>query len=551
MADSSAARNYINEANELIASQDFDRALKKLELADIELEDLTGDEKTAVAQLLKESQASIATARASQHKPKYLRMLRNLMDSAESDIGNLVTWPGTERQLNELFADETAKAAIPDEIAEAQPKFNTFRKLHTRKAAAEYVEQVEREVVSAEEQWKETKESIEENGSTPRSDDYQIERSRRYLDDARKRLELLAADSDAAKGFAARLNTIDAELTAIVAGAQIEEVAATLQRRFESYDYEYGGWEEETDDGPTWDDYSRQQGERMSAFFAPRTRAFRERIEDFLTRLDDDSDYQEVASADKISAFVDDVREKLARANASLLSRVQTVVNGAQSAEVKDENAFERLEGDIRRALGEASAQTQALMAKVRGKLSEHEAGVANAEQQAADQLEMLFTRAEEVWPSMHAGLTWAEEIDLSQVGQHIGFYADNLMGYRFKPTGQYFVTTIGGTPVAAKIDADTMAGIKAIEEAIGRSLGDDDRDGKWDVVAMVTDKKAKLMIKRSAESSGTVDGMDVTLSTDYAEPVDGVVIEFLAAKCGPFAGAKGRGVLKPDGTVG
>ena len=29
------------------------------------------------------------------------------------------------------------------------------------------------------------------------------------------------------------------------------------------------------------------------------------------------------------------------------------------------------------------------------------------------------------------------------------------------------------------------------------------------------------------------------------------IVIEIVAAKCGPFAGARGKGVLKTDGTVG
>lgn len=37
----------------------------------------------------------------------------------------------------------------------------------------------------------------------------------------------------------------------------------------------------------------------------------------------------------------------------------------------------------------------------------------------------------------------------------------------------------------------------------------------------------------------------------EYAEPVDAVVIDIIAAKIGPFAGAKDRAVLKEDGTLG
>lgn len=129
---------------------------------------------------------------------------------------------------------------------------------------------------------------------------------------------------------------------------------------------------------------------------------------------------------------------------------------------------------------------------------------------------------------------------------------ADNLMGYRFTPDGSYyFATTIAGQPVAGTFDAAMKAGIATTEEAIGRALGDDDNDGKWDIVAVVTDKKARLMARRQAESSGSIGGVDVSIDHEYHEPVDAVVIEILAAKCGPFVGAKGRGVLRPDGTLG
>ena len=95
------------------------------------------------------------------------------------------------------------------------------------------------------------------------------------------------------------------------------------------------------------------------------------------------------------------------------------------------------------------------------------------------------------------------------------------------------------------------MAGIRAIEQKIGRSLGDDDGDGKWDIIAVVTQKKAQLMARRQTEATGKIGGADVKLSGEYAEPVQAVIIEIIAAKCGPFAGAKDRGVLRPDGTVG
>ena len=549
MADDAAARAYIQEAATLIANQDYDRAHAKLELADVELEDLTGDTKAAVAALIKETQASITTAKSSQHRPRYLRALDNLLSEAESDIGNLATWPTSERKIAELYADANAQSSIADELAAAQSKFNTFRKLHTRKATAAIAQQITSDVESAESQWADTKEMFEEDPESTNS--YAVDKTRRYVDDARKRLATLPSDNEIGMQLSARLDIIMAELTDIALSSQASEMVAQLERQFTLYENEWGGWEEETDAPPSWDDFRRNKTNAMAAFGAPRTRIFRERIQDFIDNLANDTNYQEVAGSASVKAVIDDILTQFARAKSSLLARIETLLPTALTANVQDAYDYERLERDIGRTLGEDSPSATPLMAKVRTKLTAHEQGVAYAEQAGADQIDALFAKAEEVWPTLYAGLSWAEEINLSEAGQTIGFLADNLVGYRFTPGTYYYATTIGGTPVAMTIDAQTMAGIKNIEALLGRALGDDDRDGKWDVIATVTDRKTTLQARKQAESSGTIGGLDVSMSHDYTEPVEAVVIEMLAAKCGPFAGAKGRGVLKTDGTVG
>ncbi|MEP6832554.1 MAG: hypothetical protein ABJB74_04130 [Gemmatimonas sp.] len=549
MADDAAARTYLQQANELIANQDYDRAIAKLELADVEMEDLSGDVKTVVAALIQETHAAIATARSSAHRPKYLRMIANYMDEAESDIGNLVTWPGTERKLAELFADEIAKVAIPTELTEALPKFNTFKKLHARKATIELTQQVERDVGNAESEWAETKQLFEDPDGSSYSRGRGVERTNDYIAGARRRLAALPQDNDAVKALTLRIDAMSAEITVIALAGEAAEMVATLRRRFESYENEFGGWEEETGDGPTWDDYRRQNTERNTAFGAPRTLAYRQRTESILTDLESDSNYQAVASADAVRDLVDATRASVETARASLRQRIESLMSDAMEADISNEYDYERLDRGIEDALGEHSLEGQTLRKRVSGKLKGH----ADALNDAPPPLDVdaLSEKATAVYPSLYAGLQWVEEIDLSVVGQQIGFVADNLMGYRFTPDGSfYFATTIGGQPVAGKFDAALKAGIAATEAAIGRALGDDDSDGKWDVVAVVTDKKAKLMARRQAESSGTIGGVNVQMGHEYHEPVEAVVLEILAAKCGPFAGAKGRGVLNPDGTM-
>ncbi|MEP6778291.1 MAG: hypothetical protein ABJC26_00270 [Gemmatimonadaceae bacterium] len=551
MADASAARSYIQQAQELIANRDFDKANAKLELADVEMEDLSGDEKAAVAQLIQEAQASIASSKMSEHRPRYLRMIDNLMREAESDIGNLVTWPGREREITELFADETANAAIPAELADAQPKFNTFKKLHARKATAEILSGVEVNVAQAEEEWNETKALFEDADSSSYSRDRGVERVTSSIESARRRLAPLPTDNDGVKSIVARLDAISSEIAVVALSGKAQEIADRLKRNFELYENEFEGWMDETGDGPSWDNYRRNNTDRMAAFGAPATLAYVNRNGEVLDGLERDDEYKAVAAASQVKAIVDSTRANVDGGKAMLLARAQALVATALNAKVEDEYEFERLERDIGRALGDDSKEGNALRAKVTAKMKGEE--VLAAEEKAANSIdiEALSAKANEVWPTLYEGLTWGDEIDLAAVGSNIGFLSDNLIGYRFSPGDFYFATTIAGTPVAGKIDKSLLAGIKATEGAIGRALGDDDNDGKWDIVATVTDKKAKLSARRQGEASGTIGGVNVELTSEYHEPVDAVVIEILAAKCGPFAGAKGKGYLKHDGSIG
>lgn len=552
MADATTARSYVQEAKQLIENRDYDKAASKLELADAELEDVAGADKAAIAALIKETQASITMARSAANKPKYLRNLGNLISSAESDIGNLVTWPGTERQLTELFADPAAKAAIPEELAAAEKKFATFKKLHSRKAAAELAKYAENDVQNAEKEWAEYKPLFSDKDASPNSKSRAIDRTGSYVQDARKRLAQLPADDEVTKKLAARLDVVAAEFTSLALADQAKEVAERLNRYLDSYAEDFKGWEAEASKpGPTWDAYTKENSSGMSAFFAPKTKEFRGRAENFLHNLSENNDYKAVASAPVVKAFVDDVRAKLATATATLVKRIQPVVAAAEKAAVKETNPLDRLQDDVRLALGETSPEALAMMARLKGKVDAHVAATTGAADAKVKLIETLRAKAEAAWPELYKGMSYASSIDLNSAGQQIGFLSDNLMGYRFKPGDFYFATTIGGHPVAAKIDPAIMAGIKATEAAIGRSLGDDDGDGKWDIIAVVTNKKAKLLAKRESEATGTIGGVDVKLTGQYAEPVDAVVIEIIAAKCGPFAGAKDRGVLKPDGTVG
>ena len=233
-----------------------------------------------------------------------------------------------------------------------------------------------------------------------------------------------------------------------------------------------------------------------------------------------------------MKAIVDDAKAKRDAAYAKMVKFIGAVVDGALKSQAKENDAVDRLKDDVRVAIGEQSPEVVAFKTSLEQKLAGNTAAAIGAEDAKAKLVVMLHDKAEAAWPKLHEGISATTDYNMSKPdkykGKNISFTADNLMGYRFKPGDFYFATTLGGIPVAGRMDPMLMKQITATETAIGRSLGDDDADGRWEVIAI-----------------------DVKVKGEYAEPVDAVVIDIIAAKIGPFAGAKDRTVLKEDGTLG
>lgn len=549
LAGAPEANGYVKEALELIERGSLDDAGAKLELAEVELDGVDENAKGPVVKAIHDAKAKIAAAKGAADKPKYMRKLERTMKDAEDAIGNLVTWTGAEQELNQLFDDPAAQSAIPDEIAAAKKKFATFKKVNAKKVAAAKAEQLADQVKYIEEQWKEAKEAFA--GDSPASKDRWIERMGDHFSGFNKDIASLDASEDPIKSLKARVDAIAGEFTKVALGEKVKEQVETLNRKVELYKNEWEGWEKE-EKGPTYAQMQSESSNAMSYLLMPKTAALISRHTSLLKSLEENDDFKLVASAPEIQSIVAAVKKDIVTATNKASKAANAIVDEAEKAKVKEESELSRVKDAVRLTLGEESEEAKKLIARIEKKIEAHEAATTGAEEAKKKLITDLRAKAEAEWPKLYEGMAYSTDIDLpNQVGKPIGFLADNLMGYRFKPGDFYFATTLGGVPVAGKIDPQLMAQIKATETAIGRSIGDDDGDGKWDCIAIVTDKKVKLLAKRQVDATATVDGQQVNITGEYAEPVDAVVIEIVAAKCGPFAGAKDRGVLKTDGTIG
>jgi hypothetical protein len=550
-ADGQAAQGYLKEAQDLIDRNDLQGAADKLELAEAELDDATPPEKASIQESINAAKQKITQLSAAADKPKYQRKLKNAMDEAEQSIGNLVTWPGAENAVNEVLNDPAAKAALGPDLDAAAKKFATFKRLNVRKASVQIETEVEAALKATEQEWGETKSKI----AAKSADDDMLQSTEENIAETRRQIARLDKEDARLKEFTDRLDKVAAEFTQLALAGKVKDVVDALHRKIDVYKDDWSGYEKEIA-GPTWDQYRGQTSEKMSAFLAPRTREFITRMDEFLKNLANDDDYQSVQSDAGVKAIVDDVKAKRDATYAKLVKFVGAVVDGALKSTAKENDAVDRLKDDVRLAVGEQSPEAAAFKTSLEQKLTGNSAAAAGAEDAKAKLVVMLHEKADAAWPKLRDGISAATDYDMSKPdkyrGKNIGFTADNLMGYRFKPGDFYFATTLGGIPVAGRMDPMLMKQITATETAIGRSLGDDDADGRWEVIAVVTDRKARLMAKRQVEATGKIDNtIDVKVKGEYAEPVDAVVIDIVAARIGPFAGAKDRGVLKEDGTVG
>ncbi|MGC4006823.1 MAG: hypothetical protein QM811_28330 [Pirellulales bacterium] len=126
LADVGRATNYVAEAKTEFESRSFEQAGKKLELAEAELADVSADEQKPVRAAIAVLRTQLTAEQGSADKQKYARQLQRVMSDGEGAIGNLVTWPGAQRQAEELFKNPAAKAALGAELVERKKSSRRF-----------------------------------------------------------------------------------------------------------------------------------------------------------------------------------------------------------------------------------------------------------------------------------------------------------------------------------------------------------------------------------------------------------------------------------------
>jgi len=555
-ADVPTAEKYVAEAKEKLTEREdqYNRedARKKLELAELELKDVTADAKKPVVASIAALRKEIDTKEAEHNLKLWRRDLKLLLDDADKNAGNLVLWPVTEKRFEEFAKKPGVADALGDDLKEARKRIESIAKLYDKNKTTQTAEGAERLVKLLETKWAERKEdaaAFDRSNARARA----VEDTERDIAQLTKELKDLPADHPTRKAVEPRVKKVADELRATAGGGLIKDVVRRLNDSWDLDARETTGWEEEAAD-VTFERYMKEQSDKMSAFGAPKTVELRKVSAQWLKYRDTDREYQSVKDAVEVSVAFNAVKNSHDKAVTRLEAAAETIVGQAEKTPISDRNlnAFERLTSDLRVSLGD-SDKSKALQARVQKVIDQAGKAAVAAEEAKTGWYTASTKQAAAKWPELKAKYSAGTGFDPTQAsgakGKLFTVTTDNLMGYGFKPGDFPFATTINGHAVAAKYDPVVAGGIEEVQKKLGRDLGDDDNDGKWEVVIRVEGTTGRLMARKQVEGDLTLNGNKVgTYRGEYSEPTDAAIVTIVAAKCGPLAVSADAGMVTESG---
>lgn len=553
---------YLEEAAGQIERQAWDDAKLNIELAQTEAADLPDADKPAVLEQIKATQAKLVAAQGATMKPRLVRTIERAIDDAKPQIGNEM-FDGMIRPAEEALGDSGNVAILGDDAAKYQKQIATFRKLHRSKFAESKIASAQESLAEFKKNFDEKIAEIQNPDTSPNSKESAIEELERELARWNERMDPLPASDARVVEIRKTLAGAQEQFTKLALADRVNEVLESLKRGWELYKDDWDGHESET--GVTWADYKGTTGDRkIDNYGAPKSRELVERHESFMRNRVEDEKYQSVKDAPAVKAYMDELQKTADAARARLIAAAKGVVDASENEAIASENkdTFDRLEDSLRVLLvtseGAQDGSAAALRARIVKKLQAFLDATEGAEKARAAWYDAMTASAKKNWDEIAKSLEATAGFDPTDAGASKGklirIETDNLMGWRFKPGDFPFATTVDGHPVAGVYADDVKSAIAQVQEKLGRDLGDDDRDGRWTVIAEVTGRTGRMMQKKQAEGdvvdrgTGNVVGK---YTLDYADPVTAPIIRIVAVKIGPLAVSSEKGMAKEDGSIG
>jgi hypothetical protein len=254
---------------------------------------------------------------------------------------------------------------------------------------------------------------------------------------------------------------------------------ARLLDGWKSYESEYKGWEEEQP-VTSFEQWSKESSEKMSAFGMPQSRNLVRRASYQLDGLKESEDFKSVATNAQIKAFVENLTKARDTAQAKMVKAATALVESAEKTKVTRQNKdhFGFLSSAIASNVGEKAPEVGPLQARLKKLTDEYDKGQAANEQAQKELYDKLVKEAADKWPSIAAKYPGAKEIDPANPPAKGSLvllkHRANRAGWEFGKNDYAFVNAINGVPVAANYDPALIPIIDDVTSKTGSGIGDE-----------------------------------------------------------------------------
>lgn len=533
---------YIADARKAIEKDNKSDARTNLDLAEAELDDVKDAAmKAEYAAQIKSLRDTIDGAANAAETERLVKQVEAQMTDLKGAIGDKIRFDDYAKDLFEMIDRPATRKAIGDEkYAQVKKQVATFRKVSDKQHGEKMLERAERDLESLEKELPELLEPFKEDRPAAQNN---AARSFGYKTDSLNKIfDVLPEENDKAKTLAERYEAVQKKFNAVYGAAMAKEKVERLSSSWQSYEYEWNGWEEEQG-GPTFVEITKEQSQKMTRVGAPKTAAMILRANWWLNNLVDDEMYQMYKDDAGIVKVVGEMTARRQKGWDKIAANAEKILKGAEAATL-NKDTRDRLESfandDLRLSM-EAHPKIAEFHARAMKLVDAFDAKTVG-KQKAAEALEQkLRSEADGAWSNISQKFKVADSFEIESWKSYKGktirlSEVGNRMGWDFKPGEYDFAVKIDGQVVAGRFDPAIK---KVVADVLERTMKKELPEEPYELFAVVEKAGVITEIVRS-EAEGEVrsggDSAQVKARVREEIPTDCVIVKIVALKVGPIA---------------
>ncbi|MES2788550.1 MAG: hypothetical protein V4719_02940 [Planctomycetota bacterium] len=547
--DEASAKSLVEATQTLLTEAETDSAVirlgkleqirKNLKLVAVELADVEGAAKDQIEKEVKSLQTRVTKLATTGEVNDATAAVDTLIAAAKESLDN----PDTlERHLKDaesnLKKPEVRKALGEAKVSSVTKQIAALRKASVAQQHDRGIDQLKESIGRLEASWPDNLKAIQGGSASDRDSAIQDFQGRDYQL-VEKILVWMPADDSEAQPLIARFKKLNGPFMQAVAKVKGGEAAETLKRSWDSYQGDFQGWEQETAPAK-FAQMRKEQSEAMSALGAPKTVALASRATSWLkSSVEENSDLKPLLADSRVKSVVDEVTGLRNKAHKKLAGFAESILKEATAATL-DQSARDRLDsfvdGDLRLAL-EGSPQQAELQARGKALIAKFDQAAGGSANEKSERHDELVKKAQADWPKMLGKYSPAAGFDPVAAGSWKGKVihlsgVSNRLGWDYKTDDYDFAMDINGHPVAGRFAPGVQAEVDKVLAETGLSALPEE---EYDVVAVVG---GPCKLKRRVNREGTVEveGVKAKVEAESWEPVDAVLVNIVALRCGPVA---------------